>query len=150
MHIDGACHCGAISFTAEIDPTRVMLCHCADCQVLSGSPYRHVVPAETETFKLVGEVKRYVKVADSGNLRVQAFCPECGTPIYSSATESPAWVSIRLGGVRQRAQLKPSSQIWYHSAMPWLPELSSVPSSPEQQAILAALPQPGSKGQSAA
>ena len=150
MHIDGACHCGAISFTAEIDPTRVMLCHCADCQVLSGSPYRHVVPAEIESFKLDGEPKRYIKVADSGNLRVQAFCPECGTPIYSSSTENPAWISIRLGGVRQRAQLKPSSQIWYHSAMPWLPELSSVPSSPEQQAILAKLPRPGGRGQSAA
>ena len=146
MRIDGACHCGAISFTAEVDPTRVMLCHCTDCQVLSGSPYRHVVPAPTETFELKGEARRYVKVADSGNLRVQAFCADCGTPIYSSATESPAWVSIRLGCVRQRAQLKPQAQIWHHSAMPWLPELLSVPSSPEQQAILAALPRGGTDG----
>ena len=140
MLIDGACHCGAITFTAEVEPARVMLCHCSDCQVLSGSPYRHVVPAATDTFTLKGVPKVYVKVADSGNRRVQAFCSECGTPIYSSATESPAWVSIRLGCVRQRADLKPSAQIWYHSAMPWLGELSSVRSSLEQQAILAALP----------
>ena len=149
MHIDGACHCGKIRFTAEVDPTRVMLCHCADCQVLSGSPYRHLVPAPIESFILEGTPNRYVKVADSGSLRVQAFCPECGTPIYSSATENPAWISIRLGCVRQRAQLKPSSQIWYHSAMPWLPELTSVPSSPEQQAILAALPRQDGQDQSA-
>jgi hypothetical protein len=25
MHIDGACHCGLISFTAEVDPSRVMV-----------------------------------------------------------------------------------------------------------------------------
>ena len=40
MRIDGACHCGKISFAAEIDPARVMVCHCTDCQVLSGGPYR--------------------------------------------------------------------------------------------------------------
>jgi hypothetical protein len=89
---------------------------------------------------LQGEPTRYVKVAESGNRRVQAFCPRCGTPIYSSATEHPEWVSIRLGCVKQRAELKPRAQIWYRSAMPWLDELSAVPSSPEQQAILAALP----------
>jgi len=140
MLIDGACHCGAISFTAEVDPTRVMLCHCSDCQVLSGSPFRHVVPADAQTFSLNGNPATYIKVADSGNRRVQAFCATCGTPIYSSATEHPDWVSIRLGCVRQRARLKPSAQIWCHSASPWLSELSCIPGSPEQQAILALLP----------
>jgi hypothetical protein len=128
-----------------------MLCHCSDCQVLSGSPFRHVVPADARTFSMNGDPATYVKVADSGNRRVQAFCPICGTPIYSSATENPAWVSIRLGCVRQRALLKPSAQIWCRSALPWLPELTSIPGSPEQQAVLASLPQapwPGS-GESA-
>ena len=152
MLIEGACHCRAITFTAEVDPTRVMLCHCTDCQVLSGSPYRHVVPAESRAFALTGSPTIYVKVAESGNRRVQAFCPACGTPIYSSATENPAWVSIRLGCVRQRAALKPSAQIWCHSALPWLSELNSIPGSPEQQAIAAPLPQPAhlGSGQSAA
>lgn len=145
MHIDGACHCGAIRFSAEVDPAKVMLCRCTDCQVLSGSPYRHVVPAAIESFVLEGEPTRYFKVADSGNRRVQAFCPQCGTPIYSSATEHPEWVSIRLGCVNQRAELRPRAQIWHRSALPWLDEVSAVPSSSEQQAIFAALPtRPGS------
>ena len=44
MEIDGACHCGKVSFTALIDPDKVMVCHCNDCQVLSGAPMRAVVP----------------------------------------------------------------------------------------------------------
>ena len=40
MQINGNCHCGAVSFTAEIDPSRVMICHCTDCQVMSGSAFR--------------------------------------------------------------------------------------------------------------
>jgi hypothetical protein len=78
---------------------------------------------------------------------VQAFCPQCGTPNYSSVTEHPEWVSIRLGCVNQRAELRPQAQIWRRSAMPWLDELSAVPGSPEQQAILAALPMQRDSGQ---
>jgi len=37
MKIDGHCHCGQITFEAEVDPNSVMICHCTDCQRLSGS-----------------------------------------------------------------------------------------------------------------
>lgn len=136
MQIHGACHCGQVSFTADIDPSRVMVCHCSDCQVLSGSPFRAVVVAPIESFDLRGSTKGYVKVAQSGNRRAQVFCPECGTPLYATAPENPTSVVIRLGCVQERAQLKPAVQIWQHSALPWLAELTHVPGSPEQQSFL--------------
>ncbi len=138
MHINGACHCGSISFTAEIDPSRVMICHCTDCQVLSGSPFRAVVAAPIGSFVLRGQPKSYIKVAQSGNRRAQAFCPECGTPLYATAPENATSVTIRLGCVKQRARLKPAVQIWQHSAMPWLSDLPSIPGSPEKQRFLPA------------
>lgn len=138
MHIDGACHCGAISFTAEVDPSRVMVCHCADCQVLSGAPFRAVVAAPIESIVVRGQPKSYIKVAASGNRRAQVFCPECGTPLYATAPENATSVVIRLGCVAQRAQLGPVAQIWQHSALPWLPGLGAVPGSPQQQSFLSA------------
>ena len=138
MHIDGACHCGLISFTGEIDPAGVVLCHCADCQVMSGAPFRTVVEVPIDEFKLSGEPKRYAMM-QSGKRRVQAFCPECGTPLFASAAESPASVVVRLGCVTQRALLRPSAQIWRQLALPWLSELSSIAGSSEQQAFIAAL-----------
>jgi len=136
MRIDGACHCGAVSLTAEIDPARVMVCHCTDCQVLSGSPFRAIVAASIERFAVNGRTKSYVKTAQSGNRRAQVFCPECGTPLYATAPEHATSVVIRLGCVAQRDQLKPATQVWLHSALPWLSELPAVPGSPEQQAFL--------------
>jgi hypothetical protein len=138
MHIDGACHCGRISFTAQIDPERVMLCHCSDCQVMSGAPFRAVVAVPIERFAVQGEPKQYVKVAASGNRRAQVFCPDCGTPLYATAPENPTAVIVRLGCVSQRAALKPAVQIWQHSALPWLPELEGIPGTPAQQGFLPA------------
>ena len=64
MKITGGCHCGAITYEAEIDPSTVAICHCTDCQTLSGSAFRVVVPAKREAFKLLtGEPKPYVKTA---------------------------------------------------------------------------------------
>ena len=40
MKIDGGCHCGAIRFEAEVNPRRTIICHCTDCQTISGAPYR--------------------------------------------------------------------------------------------------------------
>jgi len=127
MQIDGRCHCGAISFTAELDPAEVRACHCTDCQVLSGAPFRAVATVPIETFSLAGQPKTYVKVAQSGNRRAQVFCADCGTSLYSCAAENPTAVVVRLGCVTQRAQLKPVVQYWHRSAMPWLEELGAIP-----------------------
>ncbi len=132
MQIEGACHCGRISFTAEVDPSRVTVCHCTDCQVLSGAPFRAVVPAAIETFVLRGEPKRYVKVAQSGNRRVQAFCPDCGTPLFATALEGATHVNIRTGCVKQRASLVPQSAVWQRSTLPWIGGVESLPGSPQQ------------------
>jgi hypothetical protein len=38
MKIDGGCHCGTVTYRADIDPGQVSVCHCTDCQTLTGSP----------------------------------------------------------------------------------------------------------------
>ena len=77
MKIDGRCHCGFITYKAEIDPCKVLVCHCTGCQSLSGSAFRTVAFADSDTFTLLtGELKMYVKLADSGVERAQMFCPE--------------------------------------------------------------------------
>lgn len=133
MLVTGACHCGAIRFAATVDPSRVVVCHCADCQVLTGTAYRVVVPAPVETFQLHGEPKRYVRTGDSGAKRVQAFCPECGTPLFAVALEGARQVSLRVGVLDQRAQLKPSLQIWMRSALPWAESLTGVAGCEQQE-----------------
>ena len=32
MNVTGGCHCGQITYEAEVDPTTVRVCHCSDCQ----------------------------------------------------------------------------------------------------------------------
>jgi hypothetical protein len=137
MRIDGGCHCGHISYEAEIDPEKVGICHCTDCQTLSGSAFRTVVFTREGTFRLKsGELKNYVKTGESGTKRIQAFCPECGTAIYSSTLDDgPKVHVIRVGSVRQRDQLVPKVQLWCRSSQRWLRDLDSIPGMQTQPAF---------------
>lgn len=53
MTVNGKCHCGYLRYEAEVDPMAVHICHCLDCQSLSGSAFRVVVPAIDGTLKVV-------------------------------------------------------------------------------------------------
>ena len=132
MRIDGSCHCGKISFEAEADPAKAGICHCNDCQTLSGSAFTTFLPVPKEAFRLRGEPKIYVKTAESGNRRAQAFCPDCGSRLYATSETDPQVFNIRIGTVRQRAQLAPRSQLWCRSAMPWVRELEAIQQFPKQ------------------
>ena len=37
MEVEGSCHCGQVTYRATVDPDKASLCHCTDCQTLSGS-----------------------------------------------------------------------------------------------------------------
>jgi len=129
MKVTGRCHCGNISFEAEIDPAQVRICHCTDCQTLSGSAFRVNVGTLPGTFVLKsGTPKTYVKTtADSGNHRAHGFCPDCGTPLWATSTDpNPASYGLRVGTLDCRAELTPSRQGWYRSALPWSQDLTGV------------------------
>ncbi len=135
MKIDGGCHCRFITYEAVIDPESAGICHCTDCQSLSGSAFSTGVSAEEDEFTfLSGEPRIYVKTAESGNQREQVFCPNCGTQIYSTSPGEAGGRSLRLraGTVTQRAQLPPKRQIWYRSAQSWVDGIGSIPKTDKQ------------------
>jgi hypothetical protein len=133
VKIHGACHCGAIAYEAQVDPERVAVCHCADCQSFSGAPFRASVPAPAQDFRIVrGAPNVYVKTAESGNRRAQGFCGDCGSPIYSADAQGPKAYMLRLGIVAERAALPPRRQIWCEAALPWARDLLDLPKTGKQ------------------
>lgn len=116
MNIDGQCNCGAITFTGEADPARVVICHCTDCQAMSGAPYRANVPVPVLSFVLRGEPKRSVKTGSSRAQIVTTICGTCGSPIFS-----------QKGDARQGADLSSKRQGFCDSAMPYAQDIGMIP-----------------------
>jgi hypothetical protein len=134
MKVEGACHCGQVSYEAEVNPETVLLCNCTDCQVLTGSAFRLSVPAPSWSFRLLsGRPSTYVKTADSGTRRAHSFCPNCGTPVFACAADGvPPTYSLRVGGLKQRHDLPPTIRTWCKSALLWAQDVSVIPGQPGQ------------------
>jgi len=132
MHVHGKCHCGAISYEAEVTPGSVAICHCADCQAFAGAPYRAMIRPLPETLKLSGTPKEYLKTADSGRQRAQGFCGTCGSHLYAADPDSGN-LSLRIGVIAERHELgEPVRQIWCDSALEWAFDIADVPKSAKQ------------------
>src|SRR6185295_2765987 len=99
---------------------------CGDCQMLTGSVFRVSVPAPAATYRLLtGKPRVYVKTADSGTKRRHPFCPDCGTTVSATAdADAPPFYSLRVGCLRERAQLPPKKRIWCKSALGWAQHVS--------------------------
>ena len=128
MKVQGACHCRAIRYEAEVDPEHVTICHCSDCQRLTGSAYRVTVRALRKHFVLLaGTPKAYVKTAQSGARRAQVFRGDCGSPLYTHAMEQSETLGLRTGCIEQRHQLRPRLQVWHDSALGWCADITDLP-----------------------
>ena len=54
ISVNGECHCGNISISAIVDKNKVRVCHCTDCQKMSGAPFRAIAIASADKIKITG------------------------------------------------------------------------------------------------
>jgi len=128
MKVDGGCLCGAITYQAVIDPEKIIVCHCTDCQINGGGAFRWGTLIGKDDFTLLsGAPKFFRKLAESGNHRALAFCGDCGTSLYGTQAEESVTLSLRIGTARQARDLTPAFQIWHRSAYDWVDHLEAVP-----------------------
>ena len=129
VSIAGGCHCGAVRYEAEVDPERVSICHCTDCQALTGSAFRVTVSTPRQAVRITaGELRVYAKRGDNGRVRFQHFCGDCGSPLFTSGEgEDAATWGIRWGSIAERRALTPTRQIWRRSAVEWLGQVDDLP-----------------------
>lgn len=130
MQTTGACFCGAIEYRADVDVQRIGICHCRDCQILSGSAFRIAALVQPGCFEITkGEPRAFDKTAESGRVRRLLFCADCGSHVASTPADPDApgaFVSVRISSSQDFASLAPSYEVWCGSRLAWMPELEGT------------------------
>ena len=75
------------------------------------------VPAAA--FTLSGEAKIYEKPADSGNIVGRAFCPTCGSAVYSLNSGNNDLVFLRASSLDDLEVFKPQLVVYAAKAASW-------------------------------
>ncbi len=115
----GRCLCETVKFELTVEPEMLGLCHCRDCQHLTGGEPVAVVIGPQGSFRLTqGELKTYRRAAASGNMIDRHFCSECGTHVVSRLEAGPV-VAVRASTLDEPLPLQPRFEVWTSTAQPW-------------------------------
>lgn len=114
----GACLCGAVEVEIHGPISSIIHCHCSLCRKSSGTAFATNGFVQRADFKLVkGEAELTTFAFKPGRLR--HFCRHCGSPVYSSNTQDPSRVRLRLGILTTDIRERPMSHNFYSSKANW-------------------------------
>lgn len=105
----GGCACGAIRYETSSAPVFQNHCQCRDCQRRSGTGHgSYLTFAERDEVAITGEAAEWRVAGDSGNAKMHAFCPTCGTPVYLTFAAMP-FIAIHAGSLDDPGQFAPQA-----------------------------------------
>lgn len=129
----GQCRCGEVSYGCASEPVDVKICHCRDCQYASGSAFSTIAYFPEPSCIMKGATHHYSVKGDAGMTVNRHFCPTCGTPMFSTLTELPGIIFIKVGTLDNPSAVKPSGHMWCDSMVEWLSmddDLERLPGNP--------------------
>ena len=118
--VQGRCLCGHVAYEYSGDIGPANYCHCEDCRRCTGSAFNIGVRFHLAEFQITkGSPKGFTKHGESGSELTRHFCPDCGSPIYTSSPKHPEYVYVKAGSLDDPAIVRPTYQNWLASAVSW-------------------------------
>ena len=116
----GGCACGAIRFETSSEPVFENHCQCGHCQKRSGTGHgSYLTFPQRADVTVIGEAKTWRVTADSGNEKIHAFCPTCGTPVYLTFAAMPELFVIHAASLDDPGQFNPQVVTYGISGHVW-------------------------------
>ena len=118
---EGGCACGAIRYRLLEDPLELHICHCTDCQRVSGSAFVMSMATQRKSLEVVrGETTTVEFDTPEGIHRREQRCPACESRLWSQPQAFPEIRTLRPGTLDDHGWLRPIAHIWTRSAQPWV------------------------------
>lgn len=133
MVLTGSCLCEKVHFESNDKPIAAGHCHCVDCRKTSSTGHATNIALPAGGLTVSGEIKSYARPADSGNIVTRHFCPDCGSPIYSTNSGMDGMVFLRASALDDPEAITPSLSVYTSRAPSWdkadenLPSFAEMP-----------------------
>ncbi|MEQ8481421.1 MAG: GFA family protein [Hoeflea sp.] len=116
----GGCACGAVRYKIDSQPVFQNHCQCRDCQLRSGAGHgSYLTFAGRDEVSVTGEASTWRVTAESGNDKIHAFCPRCGTPVYLTFIAMPELFSVAAGSLDEPDRFKPQAVTYAGRGHDW-------------------------------
>ncbi|RVU34141.1 aldehyde-activating protein [Hwanghaeella grinnelliae] len=129
--LEGSCLCGTVQYRTEAQPMITGHCYCIDCRKSSGTSHCTHVMVPQDGLTMTGDVKLYERPADSGNIVSRGFCPDCGSPVFSTNSAFAGMVILRASSLDNPDAVEPEMAVYASRAPGWAKIDETKPVFPE-------------------
>lgn len=115
----GGCACGAIRYDIAAEPLVMSDCQCRQCQHESGTGHGSHLTFPRAAAKVQGTATHWDVTGDGGTVKTSAFCPTCGSPVYTTFASLPDFFVVRAGSLDEPSRYVPQMVFWTASGHAW-------------------------------
>ncbi len=116
---EGGCFCGAVRYRGR-GSLGVAICHCRDCQHVSGAPLVAWIEVAREDLEWTkGAPSYYDHTSDWPTPVRRSFCSQCGASLTYDREGSPE-LDITVASMDAPESVRPDMQVYVSSRVPWV------------------------------
>lgn len=121
----GHCHCGAVRYEFDGEPTSASYCHCSLCRRLTGSAFAPWCEVPNENLRWDGgdNLQTY-ELTERLDI---SFCRHCGAPLAATHSNWPDATYLLMGALDDDSGVTPQYHIFTGSKAPWYEIHDSLP-----------------------
>lgn len=125
--ITGSCHCGTVTWAANLPPTILLNCHCTMCRQLSGADYSSWVVMPVDSFHVesgADSIKHYQATEKFS----KNFCTECGATVSCVNNDKfPGHIYVARGNITSAFNEPVALQVYTKDKANWVTPDPAIP-----------------------
>ncbi len=123
--ISGSCLCGKVTFECLDNFEQFHLCHCAQCQKISGSAHVSNLFSKPDNIKWRGGFELIKRFDVSGKSISNCFCRECGCAVPYISGSGKALI-VPAGCLDEAPSINPQDHIFCSEKAAWYDQALSA------------------------
>lgn len=127
LPLQGGCFCKKVRYKISDKIIKTGVCHCRECQHLTGGGFYPFVVIKCESITISGDLREFSRLGASGQLVHCGFCPHCGSTLFGRPEVWPHIRTVSASSLDEYKNFKPSMHVWVEEAQPWITLDHNIP-----------------------
>lgn len=118
-YLTGGCLCGAVQFSVKSRFKAFYLCHCKQCQQLTGSAFASNILTEPDNIEWLSGEDKITNYKHPSRDFSKSFCKECGSAVpFVNKTKTS--LIVPAGSLNKFPGIQPQANIFVSEEACWL------------------------------
>lgn len=116
--LNGRCLCGDVKYSVQEDFEEFYLCHCDQCQKVTGSAFASNIVSSIDNIEWLSGEDKIIKYQDKARNFSKAFCANCGSGI-PYINKNRTHLVIPAGSLIDTPSSSPTSNLFKPESPDW-------------------------------